>query len=79
MKRRLLNSMLFAAFVLGGAEFSPRLAPAGQAGAPQPGAPAAETSSEGIKTDSQLVRVDVIVTDKKDRHLGDLTAKDFRG
>ena len=70
--------MLFAAFVLGGAEFSPRLAPAGQAGAPQPGAPAAETSSEVIKTESQLVLVDVIVTDKKDHHLGDLTAKDFR-
>jgi VWFA-related protein len=70
--------MLIAVFVLGGAEFSPRLAPAGQAGAQQPGVPAPETSPEVIKTESQLVLVDVIATDKKDHHLGDLTAKEFR-
>ena len=41
-------------------------------------APAQLASSEAIKTETRLVRVDVIVTDKKGHYIHDLTDKDFR-
>lgn len=41
-------------------------------------APAQLATSEAIKTETRLVRVDVIVTDKKGHYINDLTGKDFR-
>src|ERR1019366_1149271 len=51
-------------------------APAAQAPAPTP-APA-PTSSTVLRAESRVVRVDVIVTDKKGNYIHDLTSKDFR-
>ena len=45
--------------------------PAQQAPAQAPGGPV-------LKTESRLVRVDVVVTDKKGNYVSDLTAKDFK-
>jgi VWFA-related protein len=47
-----------------------------QAQQPAAGAPAADTAT--IKTETRLVLVDTVVTDKKGNYIRDLTAKDFR-
>src|SRR5277367_6834079 len=48
----------------------PAASPAPAEQAPAPGAPV-------IRAESRVVRVDVIVTDKKGNYIHDLTAKDF--
>ena len=54
--------------LLGGPAAAP---PAQQAPGQAPGGPV-------LKTESRLVRVDVVVTDKKGNYVSDLTAKDFK-
>ena len=44
----------------------------------QPNAPAPASTAPVIKTETRLVLVDTVVTDKKGNYIRDLTAKDFR-
>src|SRR5438067_13443492 len=44
----------------------------------QPNAPAPASTAPVIKTQTRLVLVDSVVTDKKGNYIRDLTAKDFR-
>ncbi len=53
----------------------PAIVRAQQSSAPTTGAP--RSASPVLRTDSHVVRVDVIVTDKKGNYVHDLTAKDF--
>src|ERR1019366_5751448 len=54
------------------------IAPAAPAGGQQaPAAPAVATTPAVIKTESSLVLVDVIATDKKGKYITDLDQKDF--
>ena len=78
MKRRILISTFWAGVALAGAGFWALGTPAAQAGAQQSTDQPTVTSPEVIKSESQMVLVDVIATNKKDLHLTDLTAKDFR-
>src|SRR5512144_1603551 len=64
------------AFVLGTAVTS--TAPASPQDAQASGDQGPAKAAGVIKSESQLVLVDVIVTDKKGRHLSDLESKDFR-
>lgn len=48
----------------------------GQQAAPAP--PPPQTSAAPVKSESRVVRVDVVVTDKKGNYIRDLTAKDFK-
>jgi VWFA-related protein len=77
MRRHILILLLFLGAAGAGGSVSPVRAPAAQSAAGQP-AVQPVGSPEVIKTESQMVLVDVIATDKKDHHLTDLTAKDFR-
>ena len=88
MSLRQIKPILGAAFLLLAAGWSARRAvvsppivraqdsappaPAAQAPAPAP------TSSTVLRAESRVVRVDVIVTDKKGNYIHDLTSKDFR-
>src|SRR5579864_995477 len=47
-----------------------------QSGAPAPAPP--QTAAPPLKSEARVVRVDVIVTDKKGNYIHDLTAKDFK-
>src|SRR5277367_4167524 len=53
----------------------PPPAPAAQAPAAQ--TPAASASGTVLRAESSVVRVDVVVTDKKGNYIHDLTSKDF--
>ena len=88
MSLRQIKPILGAAFLLLAAGWSARRvvvsppivraqdsappAPAAQAPAPAP------TSSTVLRAESRVVRVDVVVTDKKGNYIHDLTSKDFR-
>ncbi|HEY4710604.1 MAG TPA: VWA domain-containing protein [Candidatus Acidoferrales bacterium] len=54
---------------------APAIVRAQQSSAPVAGAPA--SGSQVLRAESRVVRVDVIVTDKKGNYIHDLTAKDF--
>src|SRR3984885_10740187 len=54
---------------------APAIVRAQQSSAPVAGAPASR--SQVLRAESRVVRVDVIVTDKKGNYIHDLTAKDF--
>src|ERR1700689_3407359 len=54
---------------------APAVVRAQQSSAPATGATA--PGSQGLRAESRVVRVDVIVTDKKGNYIHDLTAKDF--
>jgi VWFA-related protein len=71
-------SILLLGLAFSGGGFSPHSIPAAVPGAQQSPGQTASTSPEVIKTESQMVLVDVIATDKHDHHLTDLSAKDFR-
>ena len=76
--RTLLSALVFLAFAFGGV-----IAPAFAQDAPQP--PATPTDQAAataplpvIKTESRIVLVDAVVTDKKGKYIRDLTQQDFR-
>jgi VWFA-related protein len=82
MRDRQTELLLVAALVILAAGWSARravIAPAvvraQQSSAPATGAPA--SASPILRAESRVVRVDVIVTDKKGNYIHDLTAKDF--
>ena len=52
-------------------------APAAPAGGQNPSTPVTENGPVVIKTESNLVLVDVIATDKKGNYINDLEKKDF--
>jgi VWFA-related protein len=62
---------------LGGLGLESATAPAAPAGGQNPSAPAAENTPVVIKTESSLVLVDVIATDKKGNYITDLEKQDF--
>jgi VWFA-related protein len=78
MRRRILISIFLLGLAFGMGAVLPVQVPAAPPGAQQSPGQSAATSPEVIKTESQMVLVDVIATDKKDHHLTDLAAKDFR-
>ncbi len=63
--------------ILGGLGLKSATAPAAPAGAQNPSAPSAENPPVVIKTESNLVLVDVIATDKKGNYITDLEKNDF--
>ncbi len=56
---------------------SPAITRAQQSTPPSPAAQAAPATENVLRAQSRVVRVDVIVTDKKGKYVHDLTAKDF--
>ena len=62
---------------LGGLGLESATAPAAPAGAQNPPPPAVENAPVVIKTETNLVLVDVIATDKKGNYIKDLEKKDF--
>ena len=76
MSRHQLILTMGLLMILGGLGLKSATAPAAPAGAQNP-APAAENTPIVIKTESSLVLVDVIATDKKGNYIKDLERKDF--
>jgi VWFA-related protein len=68
--------MMGLLMILGGLGLESATAPATPAGAQNP-SPAVENTQVVIKTESSLVLVDVIATDKKGNYIKDLEKKDF--
>ena len=62
---------------LGGLGLESATAPAAPAGAQNPSPPVTENAPVVIKTETNLVLVDVIATDKKGNYIKDLEKKDF--
>ena len=62
---------------LGGLGLESAMAPAAPAGGQNPPPPAVENAPVVIKTETNLVLVDVIATDKKGNYITDLEKKDF--
>lgn len=77
-RKRWMLPILMLGLVWAGVGLSPLHAPAAPAGGPQAAAQTPINSTEVIKTESELVLVDVVATDKHDHHIKDLEAKDFR-
>ena len=63
---------------LGGLGMESATAPATPAGGQNPAPPTTEKAPTVIKTESNLVLVDVIATDKKGNYINDLEKSDFR-
>jgi VWFA-related protein len=77
-RRRWTLPALMLGLALAGAGLRPLRAPAAPAGGQNAAAETPVRSPEIIKSESELVLVDVVATDKKDHHVTDLEAKDFR-
>lgn len=78
MTSRRTLSILMLSLAAGTAGLRPLRAPAAPAGGQTPAVEKPAPSPQVIQAESELVLVDVVATDKKDHHITDLEAKDFR-
>lgn len=76
--RRSLRTLVLLLIAISWPGLSPARAPQTPAGSPQRASAPPPTAQGVIKTEANLVLVDVIVTDKKGNYIRDLEAKDFR-